>query len=86
MFVSDKHYFDLDIYLDDLREKLTSTFLELLHTQHGINLWVAVHVRYTNPTKVLGNSDSIVLHSGPNIVTSPLVLERKLDSLIDTLP
>ena len=41
-FLSDTHYADMDIYLDDLRAKLTTTFLELLDKKHSINLWVAV--------------------------------------------
>ena len=50
-FLSEKHYADLDIYLDDLRASLTATLLELLNNKNGINFWVAVHVRYTHSNK-----------------------------------
>ena len=35
--VRDKHYADLDVYLDDFRVKLTTTFLDLLENKHGFN-------------------------------------------------
>ena len=82
---SDRNYADLDVYLHDLRAKLTTTFLELLENKHCMNFWVAVHVRYTYPTKDLGNSDTILLHSGMNSGPGPLVLDRQLGSLIETL-
>ena len=84
-FISDKHYADLQFCLDDLPAKLTAIFLELLDSKHSTNFWVAIHVPYTYPAKDRGNTDTIVLHSGTNKVTSPLLLVRKLDSLIDNL-
>ena len=48
--ISDKHYSDLDVYLEDLRNQLMSTFTDILDSKHGINLFVAIHVRYTHPT------------------------------------
>ena len=84
-FVSDKLFSDLDVYLDHLRAKLTSTFLDMMDEKHGINFWVAVYVRYTHPTKDLGDQDTIILHSGKRIVTSSVVLDKQLDSLIDTI-
>ena len=84
-FVTDKHYEDLDVYLYDLRAKLTSTFVYLLDNKHDINFWASVHVRYTHATKELGNSDRIVLHSGPNMVIIPVLLDRQVDSIIDTI-
>ena len=50
-----------------------------------MNILDAVHVRYTHPIKDLGNSETIVFHSGTNILSSPLVLDRQLDTVIDTL-
>ena len=61
--VSDNQYADLDINVDDLRAKLTTTFLELLDNKHTNKFCVALHVCYTHPTMDLGNSDSIVLNS-----------------------
>ena len=75
-FVSDKHFSDLDVYLEHLRAKLTSTFLAMMDEKDGINFWVAVYVRYTHPTKDLGDKDMIILHSGKRIVTSPVVLDK----------
>ena len=75
-FVSDKHFSDLDDYLEHLRVKLTSTFLELLDDKHGINFWVAVYVRYSHPNKDLTDTEPIVLQSGKRIVTSIVVLAK----------
>ena len=36
-------------------------------------------------TKDLGISEMVVFHCRRNIVTSPLILDRQLDTLIDTL-
>ena len=83
--ISDKHYSDLDVYFADLRNKLASTFLDLLDNKHGINFWVAVSVRYTHPTKDVTDMEPVILHSGKRIVTSPVVLRAQLDSLIDVL-
>ena len=42
-------------------------------------------MRYTHPTKDLGDLDTIVLHSWKRIVTSPLVLDKQLDAMNDAL-
>ena len=42
-------------------------------------------MRYTHPTKDLGDLYTIVLHSGKRIITSPVVLHKQLDALIDTI-
>ena len=84
-FVIHNHDADLDINVDDLRATLTIPFLELLDNKQTIDNCVAFHVRYNDSRKDLCYPDTIVLHSGPNIVSSPLLLDRGLDSLIDTL-
>ena len=84
-FVSEKHFTDLDVYLEHLRAKLTSTFLDMLDGKQAINFWVAVNVHYSHPNKDLTDTEPIVLHSGKRIVTSLLVLDRRQDSIIDTL-
>ena len=84
-FVSEKHLLDLDVYLVHLRAKLTTTFLNLLDDKKGINFSMAVYVRYSHPTKGLGDMEPNVLHSGKRIITSHLVLDRQLDSIIDTV-
>ena len=84
-FVIEKHFSDLDVYLEHLRVKLTSTFLYMIEDKQGVNFWEAVYVLYTHPSKDLGNQDTIVLHSGKRIITSPVVLDKQLDSLIDAL-
>ena len=83
--ISDKHYSDLDVYLEDLRNKLMSTFTNILDSKHGINFFVAIHVRYTHPTNDQRNREPTILHSGKRIITSTLVLHRQLDSLINIL-
>ena len=49
-FISTKHFSDLDVYLEHLRAKLATTFLELLDDKQAINIWVAVYVRYSHTT------------------------------------
>ena len=44
-FRRSKHFPDLDLYLQHRRDKLTTTFLDLLDNTNGINLWVAVYLR-----------------------------------------
>ena len=84
-FVTAKHFSDLDVYLEHLPAKLTTTFLDLLDEKQAINFLVAVYVRYSHPNKNLTDREPIGLHSGKRLVTSPLVFDRELDSLIDTV-
>ena len=83
--VSHKHVSVLDVYLEHLRVKLGTTFLDLLYKKNGIDFWVSVYVRYTDPNMDLGDLDTIVLHSGKRIVTSPVVFDNQLDALIDSI-
>ena len=83
-FVSEKHFTDLDVYLEHLCPKLTTTFLAMLDDKQEINFWLAVYVRYTQPTKDQSDNEPIVLHSGKLLVTSTLVLARQLDTVIHT--
>ena len=84
-FVRDKHFSDVDVYFEHLRAKVTSTFLDMIDDKHGIICRVTVYLRYSHPTKVLGDMDTIVLHSGKRNVTSPVVLDKQLDSIIDRI-
>ena len=45
-YLSDKHFSDLVVNIEDFLANLATTFLDLLDTKHGINFWVAVIVRY----------------------------------------
>ena len=81
--VRDKHFSDLDDYLEHLRAKLISNFLDMIHDKHGVNFWVAVYVRYTHPTTDLGDID--IFHSGKHSITRPVGLDKEIDALIDTI-
>ena len=85
LVVREKHSTDLDVYLDHLRAKLTTTFLDMLDGKQAIHFWLTDYVRNAHPTKDLTDKEPIVLHSGKRIVTSPVVLDKQLDSLIDAL-
>ena len=84
-FVRAQHFSDLDFYLGHLRASLTTTFQDLLDCKQGIKFWVAVYVRYSHQNKTLTEREPIVLHRGKRLVTRPLVLEKQLDSLIDSI-
>ena len=83
-FVSDEPFSNPDLYLEHLRAKLAATFFDTFDDKYRVNFWVAVYLRYTHPTKDLNDLDTIILHSGKRIVTSPVVLDKQHDSLIDT--
>ena len=63
---------------------MASTFLELRHEIEALDFWVAVNVSYSHPNKHLGAMDTIEFQSGQRVWRSPLVLDREVDSLIDT--
>ena len=59
--VSEKTYWDLDIYVDDRRNKQATTFRDMLEGKAGSSLWVAVSVHNTHPTKDVKAMEPIVL-------------------------
>ena len=64
---------------------LTSTFLEMIENKHVVNFAVAVYARNTHSSKDLGEKDSNVLHRAKRIIKSPVVFEKQLESLIQTI-
>ena len=57
----------------------------MLDGKQAINFWVADYVRYSQPTKDLSDTEPIVLHSWNRSITSPVGLDKQLDTLIDAL-
>ena len=82
--VTDKHFSDLHVYLEHLRDRLTTTFLDLLEGKEAVKFWVAAYVRYSHQIKDLTDMEPILLHSGKRIMKILLVLEGQLDTLLDT--
>ena len=83
--IRDKHYSDLDVYLEDIRNKLISPFTDILDSKHVINFLVAIHVRYTHPNNDQRKREPTILPSEKRIFTSTLVLHRQVDSLLNIL-
>ena len=41
-FENKKHFSDLEVYLEHLRAKLTTSFLDMIDDKHGVNFWLGV--------------------------------------------